>query len=170
MEQHIEAAIKWLCDSDIRNTDTQKPSFGGINNAYFYKDQRYQYVYNEITGYAINSFLTIHKWLDEDRHLQYANDAADYLIRQQEKTEGLKTHHAISHGLIHPDLKKVQNYYTFDNAIILHGMMKLYQATGDQDYLNASLTIGKWLLSMQKPNGSFYAYYESEREHVETPV
>ncbi len=59
MDQHIEAAINWLCSSDIRNKNAQKPSFGGINNAYFYKDQSYEYVYNEITGYAINSFLTI---------------------------------------------------------------------------------------------------------------
>ena len=130
MDKHIEAAITWLCDSDIRNKNVEKPSFGGINNAYFYEDRSYQYVYNEITGYAINTFLAIHRWLHDDRFIDYARDAANYLLGQQDRTAGQPQQQSIPHGLVHPDLKKVHNYYSFDNAIILHGLMKLYQATG----------------------------------------
>ena len=83
MDNSIDAAVEWLCESDIINKDNQKASFGGINNGYLWKDKKYQYVYNEITGYAVNTFINLYKWFGEEKYLQYSKDAADYLIRLQ---------------------------------------------------------------------------------------
>ena len=85
MDNNINAAIKWLSESDIINKDKQKLSFGGVNNGYFWKDKKYQFVYNEITGYAINAFINLYKWLGNEKYLQYAKNAANYLISLQTK-------------------------------------------------------------------------------------
>jgi uncharacterized protein YyaL (SSP411 family) len=167
MEQNIKAATTWLCESDVMNKDRQKPSFGGINNGYLWRDKRYEYVYNEITGYAVNSFITMYKWLGEEKYLQYSKNAADYLIRHQGKDQGSMVFGAVFHSLSFPDLKTVRNYYSFDNAVILHGMVHLYKITNEKKYLDASVDIANWLLGMQKEDGAFYSYYNAEDKTVD---
>ena len=161
MENHIEAAVKWLCDSDIINKDPLHGSFGGINNGYLWRDKKYQYVYNEITGYAINTFITMYRWLDKQEYLQYAKDAAGYLINMQAKDGNAIENGGIGHSLAWPDLNRVNKYYSFDNAVILHGMTSLYRMTQDEKYLHACLQIGDFLLRMQKPDGSFYSCFDA---------
>jgi uncharacterized protein YyaL (SSP411 family) len=168
MKFNITAAIKWLSESNIRNQDEQKPSFGGINNGYFWKDKTYQYVYNEITGYAVNAFLNMHKWLNDEKYLQYSKNAADYLISQQEKNTNAFEYGGIAHSLILPDLKKLNYYYSFDNAIILHSLINLFKITNEKKYYDVCLDIGDWLLKMQKEDGSFHSHYEANdkiKEH-----
>ena len=129
MDNNINAAIAWLSESGIINKDEQKPSFGGINNGYLWKDKTYQFVYSEITGYAVNVFINLYKWLGKETYLQYSKNAADYLIGLQEKDSNKFEYGAIFHSLTLPDLKNVKNYYSFDNAMILHGMISLYKMT-----------------------------------------
>lgn len=167
MDNNIDAAIEWLCESNIINKDNQKASFGGINNGYLWRDKKYQYVYNEITGYAVNTFITLYKWLGKEKHLQYSKDAADYLIRLQALDNNSFECGAISHSLTLPDLKNVKKYYSFDNAMILHGMINLYQIANEKKYHDASLDIGNWLLKMQKVDGSFYSYYDAESNIID---
>lgn len=169
MDKNIDAAVKWLCESDILNKDNGKASFGGINNGYLWRDKKYQYVYNEITGYAINSFMTIAKWLGRENYLQHAINAADYLIRHQGPDDVQMAYGAVSHSLSLPELKNTTNYYSFDNAVILHGMINLYLRTGDKKYRDASFMIATWLLSMQKADGSFYSFYDTQRNVIEHP-
>lgn len=166
MENHIDAAVKWLCESDIINKDPLRESFGGINNGYLWRDKKYQYVYNEITGYAINTFIAMHKWLGKETYLQHAKDAADYLINLQAEGGSAFEHGGIGHGLVWPTLSRVNKYYSFDNAIILHGMTNLYRITQDEKYRRACLQIGEFLLKMQKQDGSFYSYYDADSDAI----
>jgi hypothetical protein len=163
MDKNIEAAETWLCESEVINKDKNKASFGGINNGYLWKEKKYQYVYNEITGYAINAFIALHKRLGKEKYLQYSKEAADYLIRLQGKDDKEMEYGAISHSLTLPNLTNISNYYSFDNAIILHGMVNLYTVTNEEKYRDACLSIGDWLLKMQKEDGSFYSYLDAEK-------
>jgi rhamnogalacturonyl hydrolase YesR len=166
MNNNINAAINWLCESDILNKDRKLASFGGVNNAYIWKEKKYQYVYNEITGYAVNTFLSIYQWTKEEKYLQYAIAAADYLISQQSKNENSFEYGGISHSLVLPALNKSEKYYSFDNAIILHGISNLYQITKEKKYYEACINIGNFLLKMQKENGAFYSYYDAETKEI----
>lgn len=167
MENNIDAAVKWLCESEIINKERQLASFGGINNGYLWKDKRYQYVYNEITGYAINAFIVMHKWFGKKKYIQYAIDAADYLIRLQSKNSQRFEYGGISHSLQFPELKNIPNYYSFDNAVILHGMANLYKITKEERFYRACFDIMTFLLRMQKKEGSFYSYYEAPKKIIE---
>ena len=169
MDKHIDAAITWLSESDIRNTDEAKVSFGGISNGYFYRDKTYQYVYNEITGYAINVFIAIYKWTGEEKYLRYSKNAADYLIRQQNPDTKAFESKAISHSLVFPDLTRVSNCYSFDNAIILHGLVNLFNVTGDEKYRHCCQELGDWLTTMQKTDGSFYSHYDVQEKSLHHP-
>ena len=161
MEQNIKAAITWLSDSEVLNTGRQRKCYGGVNNGYMWQEKTYQFVYNEITGYAINAFITMFNWTEDEKYLQHAKNAADYLLSCQGESN-VKEKGAVCHGLSLPDLSVSRRYYTFDNAVILHGMINLYKITNERKYSDASLTIGNWLLTMQKENGSFCSYYDGE--------
>jgi hypothetical protein len=167
MQNNIDAAVRWLCESDILNRDRDKPSFGGINNGYLWRDKKYQYVYNEITGYAINTFIAIYQWLGQETYLQYAKDAADYLISLQCRDNQAFEYGAISHSLVFPDLNNVKKYFSFDNAVILHGMVNLYRITREERYYTASLDLGNFLIKMQQKGGSFYCHYDAGDHRIE---
>jgi hypothetical protein len=166
MEKNIDAAIRWLCESDILNKDKQQTSFGGVNNGYLWKEKKYQYVYSEITGYAINSFISISKWLADNAFFQYAKNSADYLIQLQEKEKSAFEYGGILHSLSLPDLNRNKKYYSFDNAVILHGLVNLYMLAKDERYYLACINIGDFLSKMQKDDGSFYSFYDSENESI----
>ena len=161
MNGNIESAIKWLAESNIRNNDKDTISFGGINNGYDWQSKKYPYVYSEITGYAINSFLNIYKWLKEEKYLRYAKEAADYLLRIQSEDRNKTEYGAIPHSLTLPDLKVVRIYWTFDNAVLLHGIADLYSIIKEEKYYDTCLKIADWLLSMQNQDGSFLAFYDA---------
>ena len=150
MDNNIIAAIKWLSESGIINKDKKSPSFGGINNGYDWKNKKYYFVYNEITGYAINAFINLYKWLGEEKYLRYAKNAADYLIKLQVKDNNKFEYSAISHRLTLPDCENVRNYWSFDNAMILHGIISLSKIINEKKYKDACVHIGNWLLKMQK--------------------
>ena len=167
MEKNIDAAIHWLCETEILNKDKNRASYGGVNNGYIWTKKNYQYVYHEITGYAVNSFITIYQWTKDEKYLQYAVKAADYLLSQQKAVNenGFEAG-GIWHSLVHPSLQRVDNYYSFDNAIILHGLCRLYQITQEQRYYEACKDIGGFLLKMQKENGAFHSYYDAKTKEV----
>ncbi len=169
MKDNYKAAIEWLSESDILNKDKAIASYGGVNNGYLWKERKYQYVYNEITGYSINAFLGISNFLKDERYLENSKDAADYLIKQQSTDPDSFDFGGISHSLMLPDLNVINNYYSFDNAVILHGMANLYKYSNDEKYKNACIRIADFLLRLQKGNGSFYSYYDSNNNITEHP-
>ena len=164
MKGNIESAINWLSESDIRNKDKDKISFGGINNGYNWQSKEYSYVYSEMTGYAINSFLNIYKCLGEEKYLQYAKEAAHYLLRLQSEDINKIEYGAIPHSLTLAELRIVKRYWTFDNAMILHGLANLYLILKEEKYYDACLKLGNWLLKMQKQDGSFFSFYDADEE------
>lgn len=164
MKEHINSAIKWLTKSGVRNNDKTKLSFGGINNGYDCSIKEHPFVYSEITGYAISTFLNIYKWTERGEYLQYAEDAAKYLLRIQclEKTK--EEYGAIPHSLTLPQLKIAKKYWSFDNAVVLQGLANLYTITKDEQLYEACIKIGGWLVNhMQSEDGSFLSMYDAEK-------
>jgi uncharacterized protein YyaL (SSP411 family) len=167
MNQCIDNAINWLADSGIRNKTRGSHSFGGVNNGYNWRSKEYPFVYNEITGYAISSFINIYKSRGNPKFLQYSRDAADYLIQLQSTEKNKPQYGAIPHSLILPDLNVTEQYWSFDNAIILQGLADLYLETYDKRYYQCALLIAEWLTeTMQNRDGSFFSMYDSQRKEI----
>ncbi len=161
MNSNIEYALKWLIETNIRNMDIKKISYGGINNGYDYKNKLYPYIYSEITGYAISLFLNIYKWTKMQEYLDYAKSAADYLIRIQSKSKNKNEYGAIPHSISKNTLEIERTYWTFDNAMILNGLIGIYEHINDERYYSSIIRIADWILRMQNQNGSFLAYYDA---------
>lgn len=159
----LELAIHWLTKSGIINTNRRIRAYGGINQGYDCKRKQYSFVYSEITGYAISMFLNLYRWMRDEEYLKMACEAADYLLSLQCTDESKTERGGILHSLSLPDMEKKNQYYSFDTAMCLQGLVDLYVVTKQKQYYDASVMIGKWLVNkMQMDDGAFLAMYDAE--------
>lgn len=158
----VECGLHWLTHSGLRQAG-QDEATGGVNQGYDWRERRYPFVYSEITGYAVSQFVIAHRWTGDSTYLDYAQQAAQFIIRVQAPASDLNTRGAIAHGLSLPDLKLLCQYYSFDAAMCLQGLLDLYAVRPDSTLLSASRAMGDWLIDrMQQPDGSFLAMYDAE--------
>jgi uncharacterized protein YyaL (SSP411 family) len=163
----MDSAIDWLTESGIRNKIEGSPGFGSVNNGYNRRKMQYPYIYSEITGYAISSFLNIYKIIGDLKYLQYAKDAADYLLKLQSAEKTKFCFGAVPHSITPPNMEVTEQYWSFDNAMILQGLADMYRQTGENRYYQAALFIADWLTgTMQHRDGSFFSMYDSQRNEI----
>lgn len=156
IDDRISLAARWLSSSAIRNSNPVSYGYGGINSGYNFRQKEYDYIYSEITGYAINAFLNLLKWSGEEKYLEMACQAADYLLGLQQQLSGTENYGAIPHCANIETANSCQEYYAFDIAMCITGLVDLYQTTRQTKYLEAGRQATDWLIShMQNPDGSF---------------
>jgi len=168
LEESIVKAKSWLVNSGIQNTGSRLLDVkGGFNSWYNINDENYFYTYSEITGYAITNLLFLHKREDKNIYLLKAILAAEWLLdKASHKSGGVKTRYFL-------DEKNANELYdftngvvhSFDNGIVLNGLMDIYEATKEERYMKVANKIGNLLVeTMQKEDGSLYASYSHKEE------
>lgn len=161
--QGIDLLIKWLTETDVLNK-SDKFDYS-LNNGYSFRKKRYNFVYNEITGYSISVFIYLFNRLKEDNYLLYAQKVAAYLLSIQEKNQSLEVYGSVVQGFRLPKFEKSEFYYTFDNFIIIQGLCDLYSVDKNPRYLESAELIADWIIDkMLKNTGSYYARYNSKKE------
>lgn len=160
---NIDLLLRWLTETDVLNKIGELEY--STNNGYSFRKKKYNFVYNEITGYSVSAFVYLFKELKEEKYLTYAQKSAEYLMSVQEKNQNLETVGAIFHSFSLPESKKSNFYYIFDNFIIILGLCDLYSVEKNPKYLETAELIANWILNnMLKDNGSYYARYDSKKE------
>lgn len=167
----IESAKKWLLVSGIQNVSQDHNTISGsFNSWYDTENKNYGFLYPEITGYAITTFLYLNHLEGGNISLvRRAELAAEWIINQAIHERGgvdaryyydPVTNSIHGNGMI----------YTFDNGIVLCGITNLYKQIKRQEYFKAIEKIRIILDNMQKPDRSFYAIYDSKTgELVDSP-
>lgn len=163
VKEEINLARDWLLSSGIQNSSGERQ--GGFNSWYDFKEKAYSYVYSEITGYGITSLLYMEKKFNDNSCLDKAVSAADWLMKKAlHPCGGVKArdYYQTMEDSEHYSFDS-ENIYTFDNGMVLYGMVNLYKETGDKQYLDFSVRIGKFLTEeMMKEDGLFYAIYDAK--------
>lgn len=165
-EKRIDFALKWLQNSEIRCFN-EASAEGGYKNGYDWKNKQYPFVYSEITGYAISTFINIYRWTDKQYYLDLANQSARFLFDIQGLATSENVRGGIPHGLSLPDYKLNRQYYSFDSAMCLQGLVDLYTLDPSPDLLRSVRSLGDWLIHlMQQDNGSFLAMYDEVTDEI----
>lgn len=156
---NVEQVLDWLAKSAVYRAD------GGVNQGYNWQEQSYPFVYCEITGYAVSSFVCAHRWTQDGRYLDLAQQSARFLIALQDQIKDESIRGAIPHGLTLPDEQVIRQYYSFDVAMCLQGLLDLHADQPSPALLESARGIGNWLITrMQQDNGSFLATYDAETD------
>lgn len=165
MEYNIDLLVHWLTSSDVLNKDSTNIIEYSTNNGYSWKSRTYKFVYNEITGYSISTFVYLCKVYNDKNYLKLAQNAAKYLLKIRDLDKCSNTYGAFFYGYKLPEIVKSDLYYTFDNFIIIQGLCDLYSVDKNPQYLETAELIANWILNiMLKDNGSYYARYDSKSE------
>jgi uncharacterized protein YyaL (SSP411 family) len=160
-----ELALEWLSQSDIRQVDGDPIARGGVKQGYNWQERAYPFIYSEITGYAISALVNAYRWTDDEDYVALARQSAGFLLRVQKLAEGEIVRGAVPHGLSLPGLALRPQYYSFDAAMCLQGLLDLIAVEPAQEIQQSARAIGDWLLErMQQDSGAFLSMYDAETD------
>jgi len=158
----VDLALDWLARSDIRWTGSFRLSGGGVNQGYNWRKRSYPFVYSEITGYAVSLFVNAYRWTGDEGFLTLAQQSADFLLGVQALADGDLVRGALPQGLSLPGLQPRRQYYSFDAAMCLQGLLDMNNIRPAPKLLASARAIGDWLIErMQQESGAFLSVIDA---------
>jgi Formyl transferase len=141
-DDHLHAAGAWLERAQDATRD------GGVAGRY---DMRHGWTssYPETTGYIIPTMLKLADHLS-DRFFERAERCKDFLLGVQLENGGF------------PGGEIAENSTApspFNTAQIIHGLVEWHKRAKEDRVLNAAYRAGKWLVSIQENDGTFFKHY-----------
>lgn len=146
IDSALHDAVKWLSLAQDNSPDD------GVSEGYHLK-HGWLPSYPETTGYIIET-LCDYSALTADTPLkERALRMADWLINIQYEDGAI------------PD-SYFKNKMVFDTGQVLFGFVRAYEETGKQQYREAALRAGKWLVDVQEQDGTWQKYAVGEIPHT----
>ncbi len=147
--RYLQAAMAWLCHAQDATPD------GGIA-ARYRLDRGWTASYPETTGYIIPTFFNYAAFTQNPSYHSRAIRMADWLLRIQMDSGAFPGHTL--------DCKPVPR--VFNTGQVILGLLHAYQETRNEQYLEASIRAGDWLVSVQESDGSWLRHTFNDRVHA----
>jgi hypothetical protein len=119
-------AGEWFLRSGIQNPD------GGVARYYRLDLARNHAVSTEITGYAASTLALLHSLTQDARYLDRACAAARFLVGAWDAGSGAMPF----------EIAPARFTYFFDCGIVARGLLAVWRATGDGEFLDGARSIG----------------------------
>lgn len=147
IKEASKKGVKWLISSGIQNSNKDKNFHGAFNAWLNIKNNKYSYLYSEISGYLITFMVFQYQITKKNIYLKSAERSASWLIeRAQDKDGGFKCLFLIDKKLKYQ--KKESLVYSFDNGVIITGLINLYKITKNKKYLNAAIKAADFMIKI----------------------
>jgi hypothetical protein len=145
---HLNAAMDWLCRSqDISGCAGSSASYGF--------DCGWAPPYPETTGYIISTFLRYAAFVNDDNFLERAKQMGDWEIDIQLPSGAVRGGSGINDYPI-----------VFNTGMVILGWTDLYQHTGYDRYLSASLKAADWLCLNIDTDGKWSKFTYNKIPHA----
>ena len=111
-------------------------------------------------GLMIDALAYGYQVLGKERYLLAASKAAQFILDTLKKPDG-ELCHTYTAGVVKQDV------YLDDYAFFVQGLLGLYQATGDEEWLNSAKRLNDAMIQLfwDDKNGGFY-YTKAEAKHL----
>ncbi len=106
----------------------------------------------------IYTFLYIYDFDKDESILGYISDWGDYLLSMQNKDQGDKRYGAFHYSYYFGNKEKELKFVVGTSALSIFTLLRLYDLTADDKYLESAKLAGDWLTTMQNPNGTMKPY------------
>jgi len=164
---HFAASIEQLAFDLNLTIDELIGKLGKIRNAlYEIREKRVHpakddKILADWNGLMIASLARASQVLGENRYLQAATDAADFILKEMKDADGL-LYHRYAKG------EKAVLGFLDDYAYLVFGLLELYESGFDEKYLKMSIELTKTMIAQfwDKTNGGFYFTNKSADEAV----
>jgi hypothetical protein len=132
---------EWFLHSGIQQSD------GGVARYYLVDARRNLAASTEITGYAVSAFVYLHAVTRDARYLDRALSGARFLTRAWDPASQTMPF----------EIAPAAFTYFFDCGIIVRGLLAVWRATGEQEFLDAAVAIGESMArDFASPAGDFH--------------
>lgn len=148
----LRANVEWLLNSDIKiKTGIDK---GALYGWKYLDPPSYPFVYSEITGYAISCYSWIYSELRQEKALEAAKQAAEWVIRKMDSEHLLVAgYRRLDTFTEKGDLSN--QIYLFDNGMGMNGLLNLFRLTGNEKYLTEARNMADSLVKHFFKNSTF---------------
>jgi len=144
--RNIFSAGDWFLRSGIQETD------GGVARHYRTDLRRNSPISTEITGYAAHTLVYLHSLNGDERYLAGAESAARFLACKAWQPETRTMPFEIEPG---------RYTYFFDCGIVARGLLAVWRATGNDQYLETAAALGAAMVrDFSAPEGDFHPVLE----------
>jgi hypothetical protein len=158
----VDLALDWQVNSDVRVIAGDPIALGGVSRGYDWQQRSYPYIYCEVTGYAVSLLVNAYRWTGAEGFLALAGQSADFLLRMQRLAVREGAQGSIFHSLSLPELEPCHQYYSFDAAMCLQGILDLESIRSSPELRCAARKVGDWLVDrMQGENGGFLSMFDA---------
>jgi uncharacterized protein YyaL (SSP411 family) len=144
----LDKAAGWLMTAQKANHDGGMGSYHLIN--------KWSSSYPETTGYIIPTLINYGKKYNQQKALDSALIAADFLLKIQKESGGWQG------GRIGENKPEI----VFNTGQVMRGMIAAYEYTKDQKYLGSAIKAGLWLSTIQHPEGFWQTHALMEKARV----
>ena len=163
IQKIIDRGINWVSASGIQNNDKKDKNYGGYYAWYDEKKKNYSYLYSEITGYLITFNCFLYSIKKNKKNLIAAEAAANWLINKaQFSFGGFKCFELVDKNLNIADKSLLS--YSFDNGVILNGLVNIYKFTKKKKYLNSAIKCADWIIACSEKNGLVQPVYDTSKK------
>jgi hypothetical protein len=161
IEQRIEAGINWMINSGIQKTHDEEVT-GGFAAWYDSDKDEYAFIYSEITGYALNLLVSYRDKLNNPAIDASIELATTFLTEKafDENFGAVKCRYTEAAGWI-------DNYCTFDNAIVANALLNKYKLDGDEKALSVAKAIVETLMTKLSCSDGCYARYITKEDRFQ---
>jgi hypothetical protein len=132
---------EWFLHSGIQHID------GGVARYYLVEACRNLPVSTEITGYGASTFVYLHSVTQDDRYLDRAIAAARFLVGAWDPASQTMPF----------EIEPAAFAYFFDCGIVVRGLLSVWRATGEQEFLDVAVNVGESMArDFASSTGDFY--------------
>ena len=144
----LDKAAGWLMAAQKANHD------GGIGS--YHLINKWSASYPETTGYIIPTLINYGKKHNQQKAIDSALTAADFLLKIQKESGGWQG------GRMNDNKPEI----VFNTGQVIRGMIAAHENTGEQKYLDAAIKAGIWLAEIQHPDGYWQTHALMEKARV----
>ena len=154
MSTSYENVKNWILNSGIVITDSKNENYGAVHSFYDQKNEKFGFLYPEITGYNVSTLCFLHQVEKSDLYINMAKASANWIIGIFEKYD------AIIQGIDSENESRKQLAYSFDSAICAKGLLDCYNLTKDEQFLKFSKDIVHWIKRALTDDGKLLPYLQ----------
>jgi Squalene-hopene cyclase C-terminal domain len=140
-QDHLQATMTWLCAAQDALAE------GGVSAFYDVRLGAWGPPYPETTGYIIPTFFDFAGYSGDDAYRTRAVRMANWLLTLQLPGG------AFPIGPLWPDWERAP--LVFDTGQIIHGLVRVYEETQREDFLDSARRAGRWLVEIQDEDGAW---------------
>lgn len=158
--EKIEQGKEFLFRMENQDEHGFYKRYDAINDSF---ESRLHTVYS---ASIIYTFLYINDLKEDEEILERLSGWGNFLLSMQNKDEEDKRYGAFSYSFYLDRREKEKKFVVGTSALSIFTLLRLYEITGDEKYLESAKLAGNWLITMQKPDGVIkpYTRYSEEDE------